>query len=53
MTFEQWMEQVDHCLLRMCGCMSSDLPDYAYRDAFDAGDTPEQVSAAVIEQEVL
>lgn len=53
MTFEQWMEQVDMHLLRMCGCMASDLPDYAYRDAFDAGETPEHVAAAVIEAEVL
>jgi hypothetical protein len=49
MNFEDWMKQVDHELELMCGLWSSDLPDYCYRDAYEAGCSAEQVARDVME----
>lgn len=36
-TFEEWMKDVDKALINKLGMPSSDLPDWLYRDAYDAG----------------
>jgi hypothetical protein len=36
-TFEQWMSKVDATVDRVMGCSVYDLPDYAFRDAYEAG----------------
>jgi hypothetical protein len=36
-TFDQWMQEVNHRIAHLCGGMTSDdLPDWNYRDAYDA-----------------
>lgn len=47
--FKKWMQKVDNNLLDMVGILSADLPDYDYRAAFNAGDTPNDVAKQVIE----
>ena len=44
MTFEQFMQQVDRCLLAMCGLSSDDIDDYRYRDCFDSRYSPERTA---------
>lgn len=40
LTFAEWMEDVNEQLLVRCGLTSDDLPDWGYRDAYDAGIAP-------------
>ena len=47
-TFEEWMRLVDQSIQRKVGLDSNDLPDYATRDAYDAGEAPGMVAAAII-----
>jgi hypothetical protein len=47
MTYRQWKEEVEMCLEELCGMSSEDLPDYAYRDAFDDGLSPEDTAEEV------
>jgi hypothetical protein len=47
-TFEDWKREVDREVERRIGLSSDDLPDYCYRDAYDAGDAPEDVAIEVL-----
>jgi hypothetical protein len=47
--YRAWMTEVDRALERMCGLASDELPDYGYRDAFDAGEPPGEVATEVLE----
>lgn len=38
--FQVWMDDMDEILDDACGFTHLDLPDWNYRDAFDAGRTP-------------
>ena len=40
-TFEEWMIEVNKHLDRKCGMVADDLPDWRYRDAYNAGKQPE------------
>jgi hypothetical protein len=51
-SFDDWMSEVDAVLVRKIGVCSSDLPDYAYRDLFDQGVTPEHAADAAIDNAV-
>jgi len=46
--FNDWWVKVDIALVNMCGMGVEDLPDYCYRDAFNAGQTPREVARDVI-----
>jgi hypothetical protein len=49
-TFEQWMEEVERFLSENDYPGTAGLPDYGYRDAYDAGSTPAEAAAdAVVE----
>jgi hypothetical protein len=47
--FRAWLRRLDAELLALCGLERDDLPDYPYRDAFDAGDAPGEAAAAALE----
>lgn len=51
MHFEVWMSEVDAILVGSIGLSSSDLPDQAYRDLYDAGLTPQQTVDDILENE--
>ncbi len=42
MTFRAWMDDVDQICLLTYGMSIYDLPDMAYYDAFDSGQSPEE-----------
>ena len=48
MTYEDFMNRVDDLLLRDLGVSSDDLPDYCYRDDYEAGVIPELTVAEVV-----
>ena len=50
LTFEQWMDSVDQAVDDSIGCSVYDLPDFAFRDAYDDGRTPEAVAREVINE---
>ncbi len=41
LTFEEWMKSVDNKCLCRFGCSVRDLPDMAFRDAYDEGESPQ------------
>lgn len=45
MSFENWMEIVDHCCQMDFGLSIHDLPDMLFRDAYDSGLAPEDFMA--------
>ena len=47
-TFEKWMILVEQAMLDKCGMGPDDLPDWAYRDAYDGGLTPNQAANQAI-----
>jgi hypothetical protein len=47
------MEQVDTLLVERTGTSSSDLPDFAWQDAFDAGEEPKDVVEEFLREEGL
>ncbi len=48
-SFEDWMRRVDAVITgRLCGLVSSDLPDCCYRDWFDAGVGPPEAARRAI-----
>jgi hypothetical protein len=51
-SFDEWMARVDEAIVRKVGVASSDLPDFTYRDVFDAGSTPEEAADAAIDNAV-
>jgi len=50
--FDQWMLRVDEVTLQRTGLSVYDLPDLAFRDGYDAGDTPEQFFDEVVREEL-
>ena len=50
MTFDQWMAAVDvHVGATAFGLSVHDLPDIAFRDLYDAGETPAEAAHAALE----
>lgn len=47
-TFEEWMKAVDQAVQSSIGVSVHDLPDYAFRDAYDDGVAPNRVAKRVI-----
>ena len=45
MDFDNWMEMVNDAVEAYCGLSRDDLPDYPYRDCYDAGESPQHVGA--------
>ena len=50
MTFKQWMKTLDRILIKQLGVGAYSLADqpYSWRDRFDAGETPREVSDEII-----
>lgn len=48
LTFDRFMDRVDGYVIGSVGCSVYDLPDYAFRDSYDAGEEAEDVAACVI-----
>lgn len=48
LSFDAFMRRVDGYVESMVGCSVYDLPDYAFRDAYDGGEEAEDVAACVI-----
>mgnify|MGYP001606131364 FL=1 len=46
--YQQWMHKLEARIGARTGLSYLDLPDYAYRDAFEDGRTPSAVARAVI-----
>ena len=49
MTFQEWMNQVNQEVSAIAFVSVLDLPDYMFRDAFDAGCDPAEVAIEVLE----
>lgn len=47
LTYEEWKRQVNACVHTLTGLDADDLPDFAYRDAYEAGRTPAATARAV------
>lgn len=52
MSFDEWKEEVNVEVANLIGLSADDLPDFRYRDAYDAGETPEDVARQVVEAEI-
>jgi hypothetical protein len=48
--FEAWMHRVDLAVQSASGVSVHDLPDYAFRDAFDGGSPPGEAAREVLEE---
>lgn len=48
LSFGQWMQKVNSALVKKCGMDSRDLQDFAYRDAYDNGESPSLVVKQVL-----
>ena len=48
-TFENWLKQVDVCLVNECGLDSQDLPDINYASLYDAGEKPSEAALEALE----
>jgi hypothetical protein len=46
--FTEWMRRVDSYLEAIAQCVSDDLPDWEWRDAFDDESTPEVAALAAL-----
>jgi hypothetical protein len=46
--FKTWMEQVNDQIYRKCGLGADDLPDWCYRDAYDARTTPRSAASQAV-----
>ena len=47
-TFDDWMARVDEAVQLKAGLSAYDLPDYCYRDAYEAGTPAVTVARAAI-----
>lgn len=47
-TFEEWKRRVDACIYHAIGLGADDLPDFGYRDAYDANRTPSATAKSAI-----
>lgn len=50
-TFEDWMERVDRCLIKVCDLTSDDLADQTWRDWYDAGMSPRNAAQDALDNE--
>lgn len=50
-TFDQWMKAVDEACYRLAGLSIHDLPDQSFRDCYDAGESPDEFTREVLEDE--
>ena len=50
MNFMKWMDRVNDIIQGRSGVGVLDLPDFAYRDAYDAGESPSEVAEEVLEE---
>lgn len=48
-SFDEWMDEVDSVLSDIIGMVSSDIPDYAYRDDCDDDISPTEAALSAIE----
>ena len=48
MDFETWKNAVNAEVLRQTGMGADDLPDYKYRDAYDAGKGAKSVASSAV-----
>lgn len=46
-----WMKEVDQAVIAISGLSVHDLADYNFRDAWEAGESPEEVADAMLEDE--
>lgn len=46
--FDDWMMEVDACLIDYCAMDSSDLPDVDYYSNWESNVTPQEMADAVI-----
>lgn len=46
--FDAWLKKVDACISAETGLGYRDLPDWNYRDSFEAGETPAQAAKQAI-----
>lgn len=49
MTFEEWMNNVDHAMEIAVGLSSDCIEDFCYRDCFDSEMDPEDAATAALE----
>lgn len=52
MTFDEWKNKVNAEVQNLIGLSADDLPDFTYRDAFEAGESPESVAQQVVDKEL-
>ena len=50
MTFAQWMKQVNAECINLTGCSIYDLPDFTFRDYYDAGASPIEAATDAIDE---
>ena len=48
LSFEAWKSQVDRAVIRICGMSCDDLPDFAYRKAYDEKKDSQATAARVV-----
>lgn len=46
--FKAWMKLVDVEVVKLCGVNAADLPDFAYRDAYDDGASPVETATEAV-----
>jgi len=51
MNFEDWMAAVDSKVEALTGLSVYDLPDYAFHDAWESGETAGRVARELLEEE--
>lgn len=51
LTFQQWKSQVNREIGRIVGLSADDLPDQAYWDMWEAGQSPKSVAQEVLAEE--
>ena len=49
MTYQQYMQQVDAELLKICGLTHSDLSDFCSRDLYEDGVSPREAAEECLE----
>ena len=49
LTFEQWMDRVNDCIVNIAGIGRDDLPDQPFRDWYEAEMSPEAAARDTLE----
>jgi len=47
-TFDEWMKRVTAIMVHRTGMTPDDMPDYSYRDAYEANDPPASAATDAI-----